>query len=127
MTKADKYLVAGVLFVVLLSALLFYRNFFLPQSGTEGGQACIEVHGKLFEKIDLSAKERKATFKLQGLMGAATIEIAHNKVRMLDAPCPDRICVRRGWIGRPGESIVCIPNEINIYIESGDTLDAVTR
>jgi hypothetical protein len=127
MTKADKYLVAGVLFVALIFAMLFHRNFFLPQSGVESGQACIEVHGKLIKKIDLSVKGRKATFKIQGVMGPATLEIAHNRIRMLDAPCPDRICVRRGWIGKPGESIVCIPNEINIYIENGDRLDAVTR
>ncbi|RQW83950.1 MAG: NusG domain II-containing protein [Geobacter sp.] len=127
MTKADKYLVAGILFVALISVVLFHHNFLLSQSRVEGGQACIEVHGKLIKKIDLSEKGRKETIKLQGVMGPATIEIAGNRIRMLDAHCPDQICVRRGWIGKPGESIVCIPNEINIYIERGDMLDAVTR
>jgi len=127
MTKADRYLVAGVLVIALMSAALLCRNSFLPQSKIGSCFACVKIQGKLFKRIDLSGTGNETTFTLQGTKGLATVEIENKRIRMSDAPCPDRICVRRGWIGKPGESIVCIPNEIHIYIESGDKLDAVTR
>jgi hypothetical protein len=49
------------------------------------------------------------------------------RIRMKEANCPDKICVRQGWIEKPGDSIVCIPGEIIIRIEGAAPLDAVTR
>ncbi|MDD2335682.1 MAG: NusG domain II-containing protein [Geobacteraceae bacterium] len=118
---------SGVLVIALISVGLFYCNSFLQQSRVGSRVACVKVHGRLIKRIDLSGQGTKATFILQGSMGPATVEVENKSIRMSDAPCPDRICVGRGWIEQPGESIVCIPNEINIYIENGDEIDAVTR
>jgi hypothetical protein len=127
MAKADRYLITGVVVLALLSAAIVYRNSFLPKSGPDSSRAVIKVHGKLVRSIELSAEGKTATFTLQGTMGPATVEVSGKRIRMSEAPCPDRICVGRGWIEKPGESIVCIPNEIEIHIESGDEFDAVTR
>lgn len=127
MARADRYLIAGVLVIAVLSAALSYGTIFPRQSGAVGSRAVIKVHGRLVRRIELSKDEKKATFTLRGTMGPATVEVEGKRIRMSEAPCPDRICVARGWIEKPGESIVCIPNEIHIYIESGDALDAVTR
>ena len=37
---------------------------------------------------------------------------------MSDADCPDKDCVNQGWISRPGQMIVCLPNRLVIKIES---------
>lgn len=127
MAKADRYLIAGVLSIAMLSAILIYYRSFPHRSGTDDGRAVIKFQGRLVRRIELSEEGGKATFILRGKMGPATVEVEGKRLRMSEAPCPDRICVARGWIEKPGESIVCIPNEIHIYIESGDALDAVTR
>jgi hypothetical protein len=127
MARADRYLIAGVLVIAVLSAALLYGTIFPRQSGTVSSRAVIKAQGRLVRRIELSTEGKKATFTLRGKMGPATVEVEGKRIRMSEAPCRDRICVGRGWIEKPGESIVCIPNEIHIYIESGDALDAVTR
>jgi hypothetical protein len=127
MSKADSYLIAGALVVAVLSAVLFHRGFFPRTAETVGSRAVIKVHGRSVRTIELSRNGGKAVYSVLGMMGPAKVEVEGKRVRMSEAPCPDRICVRGGWIDRPGESIVCIPNQMEMYIESGIGLDAVTR
>ncbi|MGO0916151.1 NusG domain II-containing protein, partial [Clostridioides difficile] len=39
----------------------------------------------------------------------------HDKgVEIVDASCPDKVCVHTGFINKPSQSIVCIPNRVSI-------------
>jgi len=40
------------------------------------------------------------------------------KVRVKESSCPNKICVKTGWIKRSGEIIVCAPNEVTVRILS---------
>ena len=51
--------------------------------------------------------------------GKNVIEILDGKVRMHDADCPDRYCVRQGWIEYDGQSIICLPNMITVMVSGG--------
>lgn len=37
-----------------------------------------------------------------------------------DADCPDKICLKQGFINKPGQSIICLPHKLVIEI-IGDT------
>ena len=58
------------------------------------------------------------------------LEVQNGGIRVVRSDCPHRVCVRRGWIRAPGESIVCVPKRIVVAIEGrpgeGD-LDAVAH
>lgn len=45
------------------------------------------------------------------------IKVENGKVRIEDANCPDKLCVRSGSISRPGKPLVCLPHKITIEIE----------
>ena len=48
---------------------------------------------------------------------------------MIEADCPDQICVNQKAISKTGETIVCLPNKVIVDVkgvESGE-LDAVTN
>ena len=47
-----------------------------------------------------------------------TIEIKEGSVSVIDATCPDRVCISSGRISRGGEIIVCVPSMITIEILS---------
>lgn len=56
--------------------------------------------------------------------GEATVLIEDGKVRVVkpDIPnhtCPKGICYAMGWIEKPGESIVCLPNKLILTIVKG--------
>ena len=126
MTRGDKYLLAGLLILALLSMAVLYGRVPLIPGKAEALQATISVRGNIVKMIALPAGEQ-LTCSLQGRSGAALVEINGSRVRMLEAHCPGGLCVRQGWIERPGQSIVCIPGEILIRIEGTAPLDAVTR
>ncbi len=61
------------------------------------------------------AEDRR--FELSGPLGTSTVEISSGQVRVVEDPGPLQICVRQGWIERPGEWLACLPSRIFIRIE----------
>ena len=58
--------------------------------------------------------------------GTNTIEIKDDRVRMLEALCPNHLCIRQGWIRFEGQSIVCLPNKVTVTVRgTGDGFDFV--
>lgn len=127
MTRGDKLLMAVILLTAILTAGLLYFRSHLPGAAAAHLQAVIKVQGKNAGRIDLKPGGEYSAFTVKGRLGSSTVEVEGGKVRMKDAPCPEKLCVRQGWISRPGESIVCIPGEIIIRIEGQAPVDAVTR
>jgi hypothetical protein len=39
------------------------------------------------------------------------------RIRFAQADCPDQICVRTGWISRPGQLAACVPGRLILKIE----------
>ena len=77
--------------------------------------------------IIMYQNEEKARFSLtsNGVYdindGKNQIEILDGKVRMIDADCPDELCIRQGWIEYDGQSIICLPNKITVMVCGGDS------
>lgn len=123
MTRADKILLAGLLFIALACAGALYGRVLLP-GRTQGARAVATVGGKVVRAVELPGN---GSFVLPGHSGPATVEVAGKRIRMQQARCPGGHCLRQGWIEHPGESIVCVPGQIVIRIEGAAVLDAVTR
>ncbi|HRR92028.1 MAG TPA: NusG domain II-containing protein [bacterium] len=50
----------------------------------------------------------------------------NRKVRILSSPCPDKLCVKQGYISESGQVIICLPNRVVIKIEGRASFDALT-
>lgn len=129
MTRADKILTAGVIVLVLVA--FFFNSKVFSTGSKDGATAVIKVQGKVVMTVDLYQGENKDTFTLEGKHYPETVEVENGSIRIIESPCPDQICVKRGWIDTPGESIICVPNEIVIDIESGknsiDEIDVIAQ
>jgi len=54
------------------------------------------------------------------------IEVAAGKARVADSPCRDRLCVHAGWLARPGDVAVCLPQRVIVEIRgTGRGVDGV--
>lgn len=126
MTRGDKFLLAGLLFISLLSVVTLYCRYSFFTSTSDSVQAVITSRGNVFRRIGLTTGVR-SSFVVPGRTGPSTVEVDGTRVRMLEASCAGRICVKQGWIGHPGQTIVCVPGEILIRIEGAAPVDAVTR
>lgn len=81
--------------------------------------AVLRVNGKELKTFDLSDAKKTYTYKYVDEDGDYNlIEVSDGKIRVKDTNCGDLICVRRGWISKKGESIVCLPHKLVIDIQS---------
>lgn len=63
-------------------------------------------------------------YKVQGALGITTFEIKDGKIRIIDSPCPNKICVHQGW----DSPLVCLPNNVIISLEDEEgEYDAVAN
>ncbi|MDO4291675.1 MAG: NusG domain II-containing protein [Eubacteriales bacterium] len=115
----------GDLLLVLLiaaAALLFFLPGHFAKPPVE---AVIEQDGKELMRLSL-AQER--TERINGVLGENIVQVADGSVSVTWADCPDQLCVRQGRISSAGQSIVCLPHRLVIYLDDGDGkggLDAV--
>jgi len=45
------------------------------------------------------------------------VEIKGGQVRIKEADCPNKLCIKAGWLTKPGQMAVCIPNHVRVVIE----------
>lgn len=74
----------------------------------------IEVDGKPYSRVPLSNRNDK--IKIQTSYGSNIVEIESGKVHIYDADCPDKICIKDGFISKPGQILVCLPHKVVIQI-----------
>ncbi len=121
MTPGDVVLLAGV---VAAAALLF---FLMPHWVLSGGDAIeIIVDGKMVGRYSL---HEDRTIEVPGDLGKTTVRIKQGRAGITDSPCPHKICVRMGTVGREGGMVVCVPNKVVVKVGKGapEGLDAVSR
>lgn len=120
-----------VVALVLAAALILWGLKALP-AAAGSRMLVIERDGKLLHELPL-ADDMKEVFALELPGGEAKVEIENGRVRMLPMSkelCPQGICSHVGWVGHPGDAIVCLPNRLVLTIVGGDEtemLDGVTQ
>jgi hypothetical protein len=115
MTRYDRILV--LLVAVAAGAGVFAVNTVF---GDQGDYAVIMVNGQEYRRIDLSDEE-PGEFTVESPWGYNTIEMGKNRIRIRDASCPDKLCVKEGWLSRANEMSVCMPNRVLIKIIGKET------
>ena len=92
------------------------------------GQNIVKIYhdGKLYRTLDLT---KDATYDILDHM---VVETKGRSVRVIESDCPEKLCIKSGWVSHPDIPIVCLPNKITIIIPSdgrkNDTeMDAITR
>ena len=87
----------------------------------------IKSGGKVIYTLDLS-RESDREFEIKTEHGSNTVEIKDGKIRVKSADCPDKTCVRMGWLSSSAMPIVCLPHELVIEFADNDGgVDAVAE
>jgi len=89
---------------------------FLLLTRQEGGTARVQVDGETVMELPLSEDTRTVL----GEDGHSnTLVVENGAARVVEADCPDQVCVRHGAVRYAGESIVCLPHRLIVTIEGG--------
>lgn len=116
MTKGDKVLILVVVLLAIISL-----GFIKKQSlSNENKYVSIQVNGEEVKKIIFDKNIIGKTFPINSKYGYNLIEIGDEKVRVIEADCPDKVDVKQGYISKLGETIVCLPNKMIVEIKGMD-------
>ncbi len=66
--------------------------------------------------------------RVEGDRGDLLVQIDGERVAIMEADCPDQVCVRTGWLTRAGQSAVCLPNRVIVKLTGAadeDDVDAI--
>ena len=129
-------MIRDILLVVVLLALAVVLLIVIYNRGREGSYVVVMIRNKEIARYSLAINAIYAIYDIyddydnydnNGDNGRKNkIEIKDGRVRMLEASCPNHLCIRQGWISLEGQSIVCLPNKVVVRIEgSGNGPDFV--
>ncbi len=119
--------------VIFLGILLIFTGIslwiFLKPTG--GSIANIYLDGACIRSVDLSSVTESYEFTVSSDNGMNVIRVEYGKISVIDADCPDKVCIHTGAISDSAAPICCLPHKLVIRIEkekkSGDIPDTVSR
>ncbi|MDF2906522.1 MAG: putative rane protein [Herbinix sp.] len=122
MIKKNDLILIGVILVLGLAVIAFMNI-----TKEEGSKVVITVDGKVYDTLYLK-EDTSYTVKLDN-DNYNTFEIKDGYVDMMDASCPDKICVNHNNIHYNNETIVCLPNKVVLEVtQSEDSgVDAIAN
>lgn len=126
MKKGDKIAGLFIISLIIISSLSVF--LYKQHIKSYHHSAIIKQDGKVIKTIDLNNVKKDEKFNITYKNHFNTIEIAPGKIRISEADCPDKICVKTGWISEPGTSAVCLPHKLIISIEGKNSkIDGITN
>ncbi|NLO10612.1 MAG: NusG domain II-containing protein [Clostridiales bacterium] len=120
MKKNDFYLIGGIILFIAIGFLLMllFR--------TEGSKVLITIDGKEHKIFNLN---EDTTYEILHDGNRNVLEIKDGYVSMIEASCPDKLCVKHRRIHYDNESITCLPNRVVLRVIGGEDseLDAIAQ
>lgn len=109
----DKIIIA-LLLVISFIPYLFFKIFMVGDYDV--AYAKITIEGKPYKEIPLTGQVKRREFLIDTGHGSNTAVIENEKITITEADCPDGICTQTGFVGKPGQSITCLPHKLHIEI-----------
>lgn len=101
---------------IIVFAMLLWGGMYLFRQG-HYGSVTITVDGQEYGTYSL-AKDQMIS------IGDTNVcEIKNGQARMIEADCPDHLCLKQRAIDSTGGTIVCLPNKVVIEGEKGSSSD----
>lgn len=119
--KAAALLITAFLILVTACSL-----FCLLAVRKRAGACTAEIYqnGERILSIPLDQVTETYTLDIEGENGCNRIEVRPGSIGVVSADCPDRLCVRQGFIHSPSVPITCLPNRLVILLRPAAGNDA---
>ncbi len=114
MKKNEVIIIVGLIAISLIGIAAFY----LFNATDQALSVRVSRQGEVITVLPLD-EDHTETFT--DASGSNTLEISDGSAKMIDADCPDQICVKTHPIAHPGETIVCLPHKLVVEIITGDS------
>ena len=136
--KLIKNVIYAIIFVCIIGALCIFSTTFVSQRVDVNGNSMnptlfnndslwlnkLTYHfqnPKRFDIVVIDTDLNGGEYIIKRIIGLPgdTIQIKNQKVKMIQATCPDHLCIKQGTIDKKGSTIVCLPHHLIIEIKEG--------
>ncbi len=107
--KGDVFLIVAVLIIIASMALI---TFFAPHLDKRV-TATVYVQGEVEHVIELSEVSEPYEITINN----ARIRVEKDRICFLSSDCPDKTCVRSGWLNKYHTVSACVPKGIVIVVQ----------
>lgn len=125
MTEFKKNLIWAAVFALItavsLAVTVLGKSFLNPPK-----TARILQNGEVVRTVSLDITEPYEFNVVSEDGGYNTIRVENGRIGVISADCPDKICVRRGFIENGVLPVVCLPHKLSIVITDESDTDAVS-
>ena len=117
--KKDWILIAVI--VCVTAAYVFLHAYI---GGAGANTVTIKVNGRIEGTYSLAEDQR-----IEINHGTNILEIRNGKADMVEADCPDKLCVNQKAVSLNHENIICLPNKVVVEVSSRQEseLDGVAK
>ena len=112
MKKGDFFL---IILYISLSLILMYNIISSQNSAISETKVIAKLDGEIIFEEPLPVDSTK-TIPIETEHGLNILEISAYEVNIIEADCPDQLCVHQKIISKPGQILVCLPNHLTIEI-----------
>ena len=110
-----------IIVLVLAAAVISWLIINNPDRTSGERQIVIETNGDLYKVVAMEEGMERQEIHIEFKNGKyIDIVIDENGAYVRDVVCPDKVCQKTGLISKAGQSIVCLPNRVVVYIEGKD-------
>ncbi len=119
----------SIIAVLLIGVIILVSFLWFGEEDVYAGTtfAKITVDGELYKTAELTTELQEIEIRTD--RGYNLIRIIDNAVQIIDADCPDQLCVHMGAVRKVGEKVVCLPNRVLVEVvgqsKEGDGVDAI--
>lgn len=121
-SKNLKWALAFFILIIISALVILLHNFLSKPAKT----AEIIQNGEVIRTVDLENVDEPYEFEITSSDGGQnTVRVEKGKIGIVHASCPDKLCVKQGFIDRGVLPVVCLPNKLSVVITDNSDLDAV--
>lgn len=112
--KGDLILIS-FLAVIIIGSYFGFR-YWSSLGGNTHKIAVVKQADREIARIDLDTVQTPYQLEVKGEY-YEVLKVEKGRIRFLEADCPDKVCVKTGWLSRKGDTAVCLPNRTIIKME----------
>lgn len=121
-SKLKKNDIVLIIIIITVAALAFILHNVI---GVKGASCVtVKVAGEIQGVYSLAEDQ-----EIEINNGSNILVIKNGKADMIEADCPDKLCVNQKAISKNNENIICLPNKVIVEVDSSENseFDAVTN
>ena len=107
-----------ILIIAMTAVMCLVDMALIPIFIDTGAVAEVRQNGELLYTLPLDEATQVTVETAEG--GLNSVVVRNGSVCVSHATCPDKLCVKQGWVDSPGTPIVCLPHGLVVEIKGGE-------